>query len=242
MSRPSRTQTATPVAPAFQRIKDYVLQQIHSGQWQEGDAIPSEAALAKQFNVARMTVNRALKELSEAQTLMRVQGSGTFVAQQKYQSTLVQLRNIADEISARGHQHKGVLQRLERFKPDAALLRQFELEGPQGLFHSVVVHHENDVPIQVEDRYVNPLVAPDYMAQDFGSQTPNAYLTRVAPLQGVQFSIEASMPNEEIAELLQIDAQEPCLVLRRRTRSHGQVASVSALWHPASRYQFTGSF
>ena len=66
MSRPSRTQTATPVAPAFQRIKDYVLQQIHSGQWQEGDAIPSEAALAKQFNVARMTVNRALKELSEA--------------------------------------------------------------------------------------------------------------------------------------------------------------------------------
>ena len=50
------------------------------------------------------------------------------------------------------------------------------------------------------------------------------------------------MPNEEIAELLQIDANEPCLVLRRRTRSHGQVASVSALWHPASRYQFTGSF
>ena len=37
-------------------------------------------------------------------------------------------------------------------------------------------------------------------------------------------------------------AGEPCLVLRRRTRSQGQVASVSALWHPASRYQFTGSF
>ena len=242
MTRTPRSSATTAVAPAFQRIKDYVLQQIHSGQWQEGDAIPSEAALAKQFNVARMTVNRALKELSDAQTLLRVQGSGTFVAQQKYQSTLVQLRNIADEIEARGHQHKGVLQRLERFKPDAVLLRHFELEGPQGLFHSVVVHYENDVPIQVEDRYVNPLVAPDYMAQDFGSQTPNAYLTRVAPLQGVRFSIEASLPNEEIAELLQIEAQEPCLVLRRRTHSYGQVASVSALWHPASRYQFTGSF
>ncbi|PIG09021.1 histidine utilization repressor [Comamonas sp. 26] len=242
MSLPSGTQTANAIAPAFQRIKDYVLQQIHSGQWQEGDSIPSEASLAKQFNVARMTVNRALKELSEAQTLLRVQGSGTFVAQQKYQSTLVQLRNIADEIEARGHQHKGVLQRLERFKPDTALLRHFELEGPHGLFHSVVVHYENDVPIQVEDRYVNPLVAPEYMSQDFGRQTPNAYLTRVAPVQGVQFSIEASQPSAEIAELLQIEAQEPCLVLRRRTRSYGQVASVSALWHPASRYQFTGSF
>ena len=237
----SRTDT-TAAVPAFQRIKDHVLQQIHSGVWQEGQAIPSEAALVKQFNVARMTVNRALRELSDEKTLTRVQGSGTFVAQQKYQATLVELRNIADEIAARGHRHRGELQRLERCKVDTALLRQFELNAAPHLFHSVVVHFENDVPIQVEDRYVNPAVAPDYLSQDFASQTPNAYLVRVAPLQGVNFSIEASMPTPEVAELLRMEVTEPCLVLRRRTRSQGQVASVSALWHPASRYQVAGSF
>ncbi|WP_043002912.1 histidine utilization repressor [Comamonas testosteroni] len=237
----SRTDT-TAAVPAFQRIKDHVLQQIHSGVWQEGQAIPSEAALVKQFNVARMTVNRALRELSDEKTLTRVQGSGTFVAQQKYQATLVELRNIADEIAARGHRHRGELQRLERSKVDTALLRQFELNAAPHLFHSVVVHFENDVPIQVEDRYVNPAVAPDYLSQDFASQTPNAYLVRVAPLQGVSFSIEASMPTPEVAELLRMEVTEPCLVLRRRTRSQGQVASVSALWHPASRYQFAGNF
>lgn len=237
----SRTDT-TAAVPAFQRIKDHVLQQIHSGVWQEGQAIPSEAALVKQFNVARMTVNRALRELSDEKTLTRVQGSGTFVAQQKYQATLVELRNIADEIAARGHRHRGELQRLERCKVDTALLRQFELNAAPHLFHSVVVHFENDVPIQVEDRYVNPAVAPDYLSQDFASQTPNAYLVRVAPLQGVNFSIEASMPTPEVAELLRMEVTEPCVVLRRRTRSQGQVASVSALWHPASRYQFAGSF
>ncbi|NIF84561.1 histidine utilization repressor [Comamonas sp. Tr-654] len=237
----SRTDT-TAAVPAFQRIKDHVLQQIHSGVWQEGQAIPSEAALVKQFNVARMTVNRALRELSDEKTLTRVQGSGTFVAQQKYQATLVELRNIADEIAARGHRHRGELQRLERCKVDTALLRQFELNAAPHLFHSVVVHFENDVPIQVEDRYVNPAVAPDYLSQDFASQTPNAYLVRVAPLQGVNFSIEASMPTPEVAELLRMEVTEPCLVLRRRTRSQGQVASVSALWHPASRYQFAGNF
>ena len=237
----SRTDT-TAAVPAFQRIKDHVLQQIQSGVWQEGQAIPSEAALVKQFNVARMTVNRALRELSDEKTLTRVQGSGTFVAQQKYQATLVELRNIADEIAARGHRHRGELQRLERCKVDTALLRQFELNAAPHLFHSVVVHFENDVPIQVEDRDVNPAVAPDYLSQDFASQTPNAYLVRVAPLQGVNFSIEASMPTAEVADLLRMETSEPCLVLRRRTRSQGQVASVSALWHPASRYQFAGSF
>lgn len=242
MPRTDSTPATAVAVPAFQRIKDYVLQQIQSGKWQQGQAIPSEAALVKQFNVARMTVNRALRELSDEKTLTRVQGSGTFVAQQKYQATLVELRNIADEIAARGHRHRGELQRLERCKVDAALLRQFELEAGNPLFHSVVVHFENDVPIQVEDRYVNPAVAPDYLRQDFSSQTPNAYLVRVAPLQGVQFSIEACMPGTEVAELLRMEVSEPCLVLRRSTRSQGQVASVSALWHPASRYQFAGSF
>ncbi|WP_394329438.1 histidine utilization repressor [Rhodoferax koreense] len=228
--------------PAFQRIKDHVLQQIQSGKWQEGEAIPSEAALALQFDVSRMTVNRALRELTAEQTLVRVQGSGTFVAQRKYQATLVQLRNIADEIAARGHVHRGELQRLERCRADAVLASQFALPAQQPLFHSVVVHFENGLPIQLEDRYVNPAVAPDYLAQDFASQTPNAYLMRVAPLQGVHFSIEACMAPPETAELLHMAPMEPALVLRRRTLSQGQVASVSALWHPASRYQFTGSF
>jgi GntR family histidine utilization transcriptional repressor len=42
--------------------------------------------------------------------------------------------------------------------------------------------------------------------------------------------------------MLAMPGGEPCLVLRRQTRSMGKVASVAAMWHPASRYQFTGSF
>jgi len=230
--------------PAFQRIKAHVLRQIQAGIWKEGEAIPTEAALGREFGVSRMTVNRAIRELSDEQIVLRVQGSGTFVAQQKYQSTLVEIRNIAEEIAARGHVHRIELQRLERCKADQTLARQFKLPARQRqtLFHSMVVHFENDSPIQVEDRYVNPAIARDYLAQDFTSQTPNAYLMRVAPLRGVEFAIEACLPPAQIAELLGVTTQEPCLVLKRRTLSQGQVASVASLWHPAARYQFTGSF
>jgi GntR family histidine utilization transcriptional repressor len=227
---------------AYQTIKAHVLARIHSGQWKEGDAIPGEEALAREFGVSRMTVNRAMRELSDEQIVVRIRGSGTFVAQQKYQSTLVEIRNIADEVAARGHVHRSELHLLERCKASEALARQFGLPVRSPLFHSVVVHYENDLPIQVEDRYVNPLVAPDYLAQDFRSQTPNAYLMRVAPLQGVRFAIEARLPPKEIGELLHIDPPEPCLVLRRQTFSQGHVTTVAVMWHPASRYQFTGSF
>ncbi len=229
-------------APAYRQIKTHVLGRIHAGEWREGDAIPGEEALAREFGVSRMTVNRAIRELSDEGVVERIQGSGTYVAQQKYQSTLVEIRNIADEIAARGHRHRSELQLLERTRASESQARRFRLRAGEGLFHSRVVHFENEVPLQLEDRYVNPLVAPDYLAQDFTTQTPNAYLMRVAPLQGVEFEIEACAAPAEVAELLRMRPGEPCLVLNRHTYSMGQVATVASMWHPAARHKFTGKF
>ncbi len=221
--------------PAYLTIKQHVLDRIQSGALKPGDAIPGEEALAREFGVSRMTVNRAMRELSDEQVVDRIQGAGTFVAQQKFKATLVEIRNIADEIAARGHRHHSELQLLERARAGEGLARRFGLKPGATLFHSVVVHFENEQPIQVEDRHVNPTVAPDYLSQDFTTQTPNAYLMRVAPLQGVNFEIEACEPPPRISEMLHMPASEPCLVLHRQTHSQGMVASVASLWHPASR-------
>jgi GntR family histidine utilization transcriptional repressor len=227
--------------PIFQRIKDYLLAQIAAGTWKEGDVIPSEQALVKQFGVSRMTVNRAVRELTAEGMLTRRQGSGTYVAQQKIQATLLEIKSIADEVRARGHVHRSSLQQLEQAKASELLAKQFDLPPGHPLFHSVIVHYENGVPIQVEDRWVNPLCAPDYMRQDFTSITPNEYLMKAAPLQGAVYSIEAMSAPREIADMLAIDTRQPCLVLKRQTRSAGQVATIATMWHPGHRYQFAGS-
>ena len=228
--------------PIYQAIKDHLLAGVHAGQWQEGAAIPSEQALATQFGVSRMTVNRAVRELTAEQVLFRIQGSGTYVARHKYQSTLVDIKNIAEEVRARGHAHSSELHLLERGKASELLALQFGVKPKQLLFHTVIVHFENAVPIQLEDRWVNPVVAPDYLRQDFSQATPNEYLVAVAPLQGVHYSIEALLAPPDIAEMLKISASESCLVLKRRTLSKSVVASVVTMWHPGSRYQFAGSF
>jgi GntR family transcriptional regulator, histidine utilization repressor len=228
--------------PAFQHIKNYLLAEIQAGNWKEGDAIPSEHALAKQFGVSRMTVNRAVRELTDEQILSRIQGSGTYVAQHKYQATLVEIKSIADEVRARGHRHRSELHLLERSKASELLALPFGVKPGHPLFHSVIVHFENDIPIQVEDRWVNSDIAPDYMLQDFSAITPNEYLMAAAPLQSVNYSIEALTPPRDIAEMLQLTPKEPCLVLKRKTLSKGQTATVVTMWHPGSRYQFAGSF
>ncbi|HKT99819.1 MAG TPA: UTRA domain-containing protein, partial [Paraburkholderia sp.] len=174
--------------------------------------------------------------------LTRVQGAGTFVARPKYESTLVSIRSISDEILARGHCYRAEVLEIGVLPADEALAIEMGLRANDRVFYSRMLHFENDEPVQLEERWVNPAVAPDYAEQDFTSTTPNHYLMRVAPLQAVEYRIEALAPQADTRVRLKMAEVEPCLVLHRRTRSSGRVASVANLWHPGSRYRFTGHF
>jgi GntR family histidine utilization transcriptional repressor len=229
-------------APAYQSIKDFILERIRSGTWAEGDQVPSENELAREFQVARMTVNRALRELTAEQVLTRVQGAGTFVARPKYESTLVSIRSISDEIAARGHRHRASVLALGAAVADAALAEEMQIKPGSPIFHSRLLHFENDEPLQLEERWVNPVAAPEYALQDFTQITPNQYLVRVAPLSRVEYRIEAALPEPGTRMQLAMTDGEPSLLLHRRTWTHELVASVVNLWHPGNRYRFTGHF
>jgi GntR family histidine utilization transcriptional repressor len=237
---PSAVVPSTDPRPAYQQIKDYVLAQIQSGAWSEGYLIPTELALCDTFKVSRMTVNRALRELTADQLLVRRKGSGTYVAQPKFQSTLIEIRSIAQDIRDRHHRHTSKILLLEPMQAPEALAKRFGLPAKAPLFHSVLVHYENDIPIQVEDRVVDAKVAPDYLEQDWASMTPNEYLMRVAPLPTGQYTIEVRMPPAAIAESLDIAVTQACLVMDRTTFSNQVFTSHATMWHPGNRYKFTG--
>ncbi len=228
--------------PAYQRIKDWVRGQIQAGRWTAGDPLPTEAQLAAQFGVSRMTANRAMRELRDDGVVVRIQGSGSFVAPNKYKSTVLSIESIDHEIQARGHTHHVQLQQLERCLATEQQALVFDVPTGAPLFHSVMLHFDNNEPIQVEDRYVSPAAAPGYMSVNWAQETPSSYLLREVPLESVQFTIEACAAPEEIAHLLAMATGDPALVLHRRTTSRGCLASTVAMWHPASRYSFSGSF
>ncbi len=242
MSERTRASALGANGPLYDQVKRFVAERIASGEWPRDHRIPSENQLTRDFGVSRMTVNRALRELAAEGILVRVRGVGTFVAETKPQSTVVELKNIADEIAARGHRHSCDVHVLWAEKADPTTAWAFGLPTGARIFHSLLVHRENDIAVQLEDRYVNPVVAPDYLEQDFTVTTPNAHLVRVAPPDRVEHVIEAILPDPYTARLLAIEPNEPCLLLRRRTWSGGTVASTARLVHPGSRYRLGGSF
>ncbi len=88
-------------APLYVKIKQHITGLIESGDLKPNDRIPSETDLAAEFNVARMTVHRAIKELKDSGVVMRIAGVGTFVAETQSRGQLIAINNIADEIRSR---------------------------------------------------------------------------------------------------------------------------------------------
>ena len=235
--------------PRYVQLKQHVLEQIRRGDWPAGHRVPSENRLVAEFGFSRMTVNRALRELADEGVLRRLQGVGTFVARQadpsSRQTSLVELRDLAEEIRGRGHTHRVRVVTLERVAVaqdlnGRELLERFEDASLEQLLHLKLVHHENDVPVQIEHRHVHPQVAPDLLEQDFERITPTEYLLSIAPVSELEHVVRATVPSVEERELLSLGADEPCLEVRRRTWSWGRVATDVTLTYPASRYQLRG--
>lgn len=229
-------------APLYARVKQMIIQQIQSGTWAPHHRVPSESELVTELGFSRMTINRALRELTAEGLLVRMQGVGTFVAEPKTQSALFEVHNIADEIAARGHRHSCRVILLQEEAAGSERAVALDMREGQKVFHSLIVHYENDIAVQIEDRFVNAQVAPDYLQQDFTRQTPYAYLSQVAPLTEGEHVVEAILADADECKLLQIEAGEPCLLIRRRTWSGRQPVTAARLIHPGSRHRLEGRF
>ena len=226
----------------FALVKQHLMDELSQGLWPPGTLMPSEAALVAQFGVSRMTVNRALRELQTEGFIDRVQGVGTFAAQSHRMSSTLTVRDLHQEIEARGHHHHAVVHLLREERAALALAQQLGLAEGAPVYHSLIVHHDNGQPLQCEDRYVNPAWSPGYLGVDFSQTTPTQHLLDVAPWWDAQFTIEASTATAQEAALLGITAADPCLVLVRRTSSRGVPVTLARLVHPGGRYQLEGAF
>ncbi|KQT35279.1 histidine utilization repressor [Sphingomonas sp. Leaf412] len=229
-------------SPRYRAIKDSILEGLKSGRLSAGDRVPSEAEIVAQFGVSRMTANRALRELTAAGVLVRRPGAGTFVAEAKPIGHLIEIRNIAEEVRSRGHAYRPRVLSAAGMAADGTAAALLGIATGTAVFVSVIVHHEAEFPLQLEERVVLADAAPGYGDQDFNVVTPNEYLTRVAPIERVEHRVLARIPDATVRGLLGMRAGEPVLVMIRRTWSGGRLVSHAVLTHPADRYELTAGF
>jgi len=229
-------------AARYEQVKAYIMERIEGGEWGVGHRLPSESELVEILGVSRMTVHRALRELTSEGIVTRAQGVGTFVAEPAQQVELLELRDIAEDIAANGHRHTTRIVTLEAIRADSDLAMAFGQRPGARLFHSIIVHYEDETPLQVEERFVSPHFAPDYLEQDFTLSHPHRHLSAIAQPEEIEHVVFAVTPSLAICSLLDLEEPEACLQLMRRTWVDGRVVMKGIFTYSGSRYSFVGRY
>ncbi|WP_196138500.1 histidine utilization repressor [Aliikangiella sp. G2MR2-5] len=226
----------------YLKVKTYILDGIRQGSWTAGERVPSENELCDLCKVSRMTARRALQELLNEGTLVRIKGKGSFVAEEKQQSSLIQIRSIAAEIKEQGFDHHAELIICQKQSANAAIAKALEVENGCGVGHSQILHFQDDHPIQLELRWVNLQAVPEYCEQDFVLETPSEYLSSIAPVTEAEHLVEAIIGSMRVRSLLKVSEDEAILSLERKTWCHDQLISYAKLYHPGNRYRLGSKF
>jgi GntR family histidine utilization transcriptional repressor len=229
-------------AAAYTRIVDWLRGEIAAGRLAPGERIPSENELVASFGVSRMTANRAVRELTQEGLVTRTAGSGSFVAQRRLELSLLRVPDIAEEIRAESGRYSARLIERHAVKASGEIAAALELEPGAEVFHTLIVHEAASQPLQLEDRYVNPAFAPDYLEQDFSRRSPNAYLTEIARADEAEQTVESVPADIRTARLLDLPRGHACLKVTRRTWCEGTVVTLARVVAPGERWRLNVRF
>ncbi|MEM8665079.1 MAG: UTRA domain-containing protein, partial [Pseudomonadota bacterium] len=228
--------------PIYQSIQKHLLDQISSAALLPGQKVPSENELARTFGVSRMTVQRAIRELVSRGIVTRQRGSGTYVSMAPWQFSLLEVRELAEEISSRGGRPVRKVLRQERQPASPEIAERLEIEAGSDAFHAAILEIDDTTPVAVVDRWSVTDVFHDFLEQDFSKTTVFSYWASRTSLDEVDLTVTAVLPTEAHSQLLDVAANEPCVQLHRTNRVRGRLITYTRITFAGDRLALTSRY
>ena len=200
--------------PLYKQLVEALRNDIHSGKYPEGSKLPSEAELSIIYQVSRITVRAALKELESDELITRQQGKGTFIGKRKFKRNLSMATSFSQACREMGK------------KPGAKTLFagfEYATENDRKALHlpegSQVVcfrrlRYADNIPISLEeDRF--PVRYSFLLDEDL---TDKSLLQLLAEKYGIRFydvhrTVELVLASHNIARSLNCPLHTPMLYI-----------------------------
>ncbi len=218
-------------------VKAVILGRIRSGELVPGDTVPGEAALAGEFGCARVTVNRALRELAAAGVVERRRRAGTRVLAATPRDAEMEVPSVRAEIEATGAEYRYELLGRRIAVPPRQVRAALGLSARARALHLRCRHWAGASVHQVEERWINLDVVPAARAADFAATGPNDWLIRAMPLSRVEHVFSANTASAAEAELLGLAPGAAVFVVERRTWIDGRAITWARLVHPGATHR-----
>lgn len=204
--------------PLYQQLRDTFAATIAQGQWRPGDAIPSEADLARMHGVAIGTVRKAVDQLVAEGVLDRQQGRGTFVKRTRFNASMFRFFRFQSESGERRVPVSRILRR-ETLPAPSAVASALRIRPGDEVIHLTRLRLLDDLPLLAEDIWLprdrfEPLLALN--SNEFGDLLYPLYEERceqVVVAAEETLTVEIADPMK--ARLLQLQPHAPLIVIER---------------------------
>lgn len=202
--------------PLYRQIINSIQDAIRYGRLKDGDRLPTEPELMKLFNVSRVTLRAAMKELEEDGSLVRLQGKGTFINAAPYRLIYNKYYGFPDACQVIGKTSQSRFVSRSMAVPEPRISLFFKIPTGKAIPCLKVLRYIDDVPALIETIY--------YKEDEHGLITREncpiedsvyRYLTKYTDCKklGGKFDFEAALPSQEDIELLNLtDKNTPLLI------------------------------
>jgi len=194
-------------SPLYRQIKDLLTRSLQGGEWQPGEAIPSEMELAARYKVSQGTVRKAVDELATDNLLVRRQGKGTFVTTHAEEQTQYRfLRLTPDDGGAAGMQRH--LLDCRRLRAPADVARALDLKSGDAVVQVRRLLLAGVQPVVLADIFL-----PGALFKGLTTERMSGYKGPMYRLFEAEFGVRMIRAEEKIRAVVADTAQAQALLV-----------------------------
>lgn len=227
--------------PMYRQIADALRAQVQRGELKPGDALPTESALQEAFSVSRVTVRQALKQLTNEAIIESIQGSGSYVKEERVNYDIYQLTSFYEKLADRNVETHSDVKVFEAIGADETLSEKLQLSPGEKVWHVKRVRFIKQKPVTLEETWMPLALFPD-LTWEVMENSKYHFIEQVKKMviDRSEQEIVPIMPSEETVALLSLDPTRPILEkISRGYLSDGRVFEYSRNAFKSDDYKFT---
>lgn len=214
------------MATLYSAIKDDLLAKIKDGLYKEGDIIPSEVDLAKNYGVSRPTIRQALQILVNEGYLEKRRRRGTIVTKPKIEQAFAMgVRSFEDDMIRAGRVVRSAVIIFKREIAGEEVATHLELPQHSEVFKLVRLRYVDEQPNVFVESYLPAERYPSLDTYDFTTKRLYGAMEEIRkPVVRAHRKLEAIKADSALAALLDIDAGDPLFLFHTTGRDEDGVA------------------
>jgi GntR family transcriptional regulator len=154
--------------PLYLQIKEALKMDILAGKYAPNERMPSESSLMSTFEVSRITVRQALRDLHAEGLIFTAQGKGTFASKPKASQNVQHLQGFSEAMSQKGYEVSARLLSIRETSPDKIVREKLELDGKEPVVEVVRVRYLNRSPVSVDTSFFPESIGRHLFSKDLG--------------------------------------------------------------------------